>query len=86
MSFAPEKVEMFLSTLNSDSAAGLDGINASVLKNLLLHIGSLYHVAFHLLGNHPTSLHDVNVKKTDPLNLLPIISKVIESIIQVEIK
>ena len=93
---------MFLVTLDSDSATGPDGISSCVLKTrsaafacpLSLPFSSCHLplVIFHLFRNQPTSQHCIKrCKKSDscndgPISLLPIISKVMESIIAVDIK
>ena len=90
-----------LSNLDSDSASGPDGISPHVPKtcsSTLAHPLSLFYspshlleVICHLLGNQQTSLPCIKRCKTDPCNcrpisLLPIISKVMESIIASDIK
>ena len=56
--FAPEKVEKFLGTLNSDSTTGPDGIGSHILNNcsaaLALPLSSLFTLSF-ALGHLPSA-------------------------------
>uniref|UniRef100_A0A8C4NPF0 Reverse transcriptase domain-containing protein n=1 Tax=Eptatretus burgeri TaxID=7764 RepID=A0A8C4NPF0_EPTBU len=97
LSFAPEKEGKVLSSLNSDSATGLDDISSHVLKTcsaVLVHplsaIFTLDHLPSAWKSTNITALLKKGVK-TDPLNyrpltLLAIISKIMESIITVYMK
>ena len=58
MSFVPEKVEKFISTLDSDAANGPDGISSHVLKSYsdtLAHpLSALFTLSF-VLGHLPST-------------------------------
>jgi len=99
LSFAPEKVETFLATLDSHSATGLHDISSCVLKTcsavFALPLSTLFTLSFtigHLLSAwksvNITTLHNkgaiMNPLNYRPIMLLLIISKVMESIIAVE--
>jgi len=101
VSFAPEKVEKVLSILDFDSATGSDGNSSRVLKTCsaaLAHpLSALFTISFvpsHLISAWKSA--NINAllnkgAKTDPLNhrpisLLSIISKVMESVIAVDMK
>ena len=98
LSFASEKVEKVLSTLDSDSATGPDGISSRVLKSCsaaLSHsISALFTPSF-VLGHLPSAWKYVNItilhkklQKRIPLTNRPIslltVSKVMESISTVD--
>ena len=101
MSFSPDKVESLLSNLDSDSATGPDSISPHVLKacsTALAHPLSVLFTLSFAQGHLPSAWKSANITalhkkgaKTGPCNyrpisLLPIISKVMESIIASDIK
>ena len=101
MSFSPDKVESLLSNLDSDSATGPDGISPRVLKTSSAALAHPLFVLFTLSfaqGHLPSARKSANITalhkkgaKTDLCNyrlisLLPIISKIMESIIASDIK
>ena len=101
VSFSPDKVESLLSNLDSDSATSPDSISPHVLKTCSAALAHPLSVLFTLSfaqGHPPSAWKSANLTalhkkcaKTDPCNyrpisLLPIISKVMESIIASDIK
>jgi len=101
VSFSPDKVESLLSNVDSDSANGPDGISPCVLKTCSAALAHPLSVLFTLSfaqGHLPSAWKSANITtlhkkgaKTDPCNyrpisLLPIISKVMESIITSNMK
>ena len=100
VSFASEKVEKFLATLNSDSATGLDGISSRVRKTrsaalctssvIFTRSFALSHLPFAWKSANIITLHKkwcINQSPNyRPISLLPIIIKVTESIIAVDKK
>ena len=101
VSFSSDKVESLLSNLDSDSATCPDRISSRVLKtcsSALAHPLSVLFTLSFAQGHLPSAWKSANITalhkkcvKTDPCNyrpisLLPIISKVMESIIASDIK
>ena len=101
VSFCPDKVESLLSNLDTDSATDPDGISPRVLNTCTYARAHPLSVLFTLSfaqGHLPSASKSANITtlhkkgaKTDPCNnrpisLLPIISKVMESIIASDIK
>ena len=101
VSSSSDKVESLLSNLDSDSATSPDGISPCVIKTCSAALAHPLSVLFTLSfaqGHLPSAWKSANITalhkkgaKTDPCNyrpisLLPIISKVMESILSSDIK